>query len=43
MGEIFASDITDRGLISKIYKELIKINIKKHTRQKNRLKNEQRT
>ena len=30
MGEIFANDISDRGLISKIYKVLIKINIKKH-------------
>ena len=30
MGEIFANDISDMGLISKIYKVLIKINIKKH-------------
>ena len=29
MGEIFVNDMTDKGLISKIYKQLIKLNIKK--------------
>ena len=27
--KIFANDITDKGLISEIYKQLIKLNIKK--------------
>ena len=28
--EIFANDITDKGLISKIHKQLIKLNMKKN-------------
>ena len=40
MGEGNANDISDKVLISKIYKELIELNIKKQTTQ---LKNGQRT
>ena len=34
--KIFISDIADKGLISKIHKELIKLNIKKKPNLKNR-------
>ena len=29
MEQVFANDMTDKGLISKIFKQLIKLNIKK--------------
>ena len=35
----FTNDISDMELISKIYKELIQLNAKKRTKQKNQKKN----
>ena len=41
--KIFASDATNKGLISKTYKQRIQLNIKKKEKEKNQLKNRQKT
>ena len=37
--KIFANDMTDKGLIYKIYKQLIQLNIKKQNKTKTQSKN----